>query len=279
MPSPAPTPSYLQSLILLQQYQLQQRQLQQQQQQQLHTPFGHASVPHPHQAFTQLSQLSEQQLFFSTQKLKHQQQQQWSTNSSLQSTSALSPTLTESASGPSSPQHLSTMNSRHSEVSSDSSLSSDTAASPTASYYKRRTSATFRSSFSVPSLPPFEPFDFAPDDFLSQEADDGDDENEQEQQHRDEGQASGSEEDEYAHGRSSPILASSPVISANSKKRCMVADTLGRSKEGHAILAAHASSGRRANDADDTGNTRDQIESQNGEERVPQGDCHGKKNE
>ncbi|KAF9204285.1 putative electron transfer flavoprotein subunit [Haplosporangium sp. Z 27] len=80
----------------------------------------------------------------------------------------------KSVSGPSSPQLDST------SLPLSNATSSSTSLSPSTTYYKRRTSTTFRSSFSVPSPSSFDLFGIAPDDFLSHEVED-DNENERNQ--------------------------------------------------------------------------------------------------
>ncbi|KAI8604481.1 hypothetical protein EDD21DRAFT_214794 [Dissophora ornata] len=273
MPSPAPTAhSYLQSLILLQHYQLQQRQLQQQQQEQQHQyphlPFAHApaDTEHPQQAFTQLGELSEQQLqqqlLFSAPKLKllqqqqqqhqhqHQQHQSWPSNPSLlSSNSALSATLTSSASRSSSPQFESVSLSPMTTATTATTLTSSSSSSPSSAYYKRRTSATFRSSFSTSPLPSFEPFGFGPDDFLSHRADDDDSDVEYEDNDRTQQQQQQQQQlDGDAHSPSPSLVPE--TINLRPRKYTQSAnndDKLVRLEQNT------SSRGARCNDADDVG--------------------------
>ncbi|KAF9361363.1 hypothetical protein BGX26_003875 [Mortierella sp. AD094] len=246
MPSPAPTPSYLQSLILLQHYQLQQiqRQQHQHQQEQHNTQTGHSHVEHTRQLIAQASQHSEQQHFPSQklkllqqqqqqqqqqllqQQLQLQQQQKLFSDSQATSDPLLSPTLTTSASRSSSPR-FDTASLLSPATTPTTTASTSTSPSPSSAYYKRRTSATFRSSFSAPSLSSFEIFGFAPDDFLSQHVeDDSEDELDQHQQQQRERlqNLDGEEQDSELrseHGKRAYVYS----------QESLLADTLVRSKD------------------------------------------------
>ncbi|KAF9389887.1 hypothetical protein BGX21_011597, partial [Mortierella sp. AD011] len=239
------------SLILLQQYQLQQIQRQQHQQEQHNIQTGHSHVEHARQLLAQASQHSEQQ-HFPSQKLKLLQQQQqqlqlqqqkWFSGSRASSDPLLSPTLTASASGSSSPQFDTA--SLSSPVTTPATIASTSASpSPSASYYKRRTSATFRSSFSAPPLCSFEIFGFAPDDFLSQHVgDDSEIEFDQHQQQKRErfqsldneeqdnelGSEHGKHTFEYNQEKSSPGCTSTASVSFNGES--LLTDTEVGSKD------------------------------------------------
>ncbi|KAF9916256.1 hypothetical protein BX616_004228 [Lobosporangium transversale] len=191
MPSPAPTPSHPQSLLLLQHLQ------RQQQQQQLHSNQHHGQalddspLYHSHQAFAQSLSFTglglQDQLLLPAQKLKlfqlqqqqqpqfcFQQQPPWLANMTLSSNSSLSPVLTASTPRSGSPLPVSSPQSEHSDINVPS-------MTPSADYCRRRTSATFRSSLSMLAIPSFETFEFGPDDFLKQQNDDSDVEDEEPQ--------------------------------------------------------------------------------------------------
>ncbi|KAG0071321.1 hypothetical protein BGZ92_004292, partial [Podila epicladia] len=136
MPSPAPTPSYLQSLILLQ---TRQRETDGRSQNTL------PQCPPHFQDHTLLS----------AQKLKQLQRP----------SSPIGPAPSCQSSSPSSPSPISSP-SISNLTESRHYTAPHTSGEDGPLYYARRTSNTFRSSFSA-SLPTFESFGFGPDDFLN----------------------------------------------------------------------------------------------------------------